>query len=84
MEHLESAVNDFAKEDTPENKMMSLSIQNCTSDMPVPKCDEYSSSNMSSADTTVAYNILSMENKADVDENGSGISNGKELSQMLF
>ncbi|GFG32710.1 hypothetical protein Cfor_04164 [Coptotermes formosanus] len=75
MEHPGSAVNDFAKEATPENTMMSLSSQNCISDMPLPKSDEYFSSNVSNADTTVAYNILSMANKLDVDENGSGISN---------
>lgn len=52
--------------------------------MPVPKCDEYSSCNMSNADTTVAYNILSMENKADVDENGSDISNGQRAKSNVI
>jgi len=75
-EHPGSAVNDAAREATPENKTP-LSSQCCTSDITVPQRDEYFSSNVGNADTAVACNILFTENKADNDETGSGISNAQ-------
>lgn len=75
-EHPGSAVNDVAGEATPENKMP-VSSQYCTSDITVPKHDEYSSSNVGNADTALMCNILPTENKADIDDSGSGISNAQ-------
>lgn len=75
-EHPGSAVNYVAREVTPENKT-SLSTQYCASDITVPKHEEYFSSSVDNADTAVACNILSTENKADIDGTGSGISSAQ-------
>lgn len=82
-EHPGSAVNSVSREPTPENKM-SFSSQFCTSDITVPNGDEYFSSNVGNADTTVACDILSTENKADIDETGNGISNGQTATSNVI
>jgi hypothetical protein len=75
-EHPGSAANDVAREATPENEM-SLSNQNCTSNITLLKCDEYFSSIMANADTMGVCNILPTENRADIEETGSGTSNAQ-------
>ena len=82
-EHPGSAANDVARETTPATKM-SLSSHYCTSDILTTKRDEYFSSCMGNADTAVACNILSTENKADIDETGSGISNAQTPESNLL
>lgn len=82
-EHPGCAVNDVAREATPENEM-SLSSQYCTSDITVPKPDEFFSSNVGNADTAVACNISSTENKTDVDETGSAFSNAQTADSNVI
>jgi len=82
-EHPGSAVNYVATEATPENET-SLSSQYCTSDMTVPKREDYFSSSVGNADTAVACNILSTENKADIDETGSGISSAQTAESNVI
>jgi hypothetical protein len=82
-EHPGSAVNDVAREAKPENKM-SLSSHYCTSDILVPKSEEYFSSNMGNSDITSACNILSTENKADIEETGSGTSDAQTAESKVI
>jgi len=82
-EHPGSAVNYVAREATPGNET-SLSSQYCTSDMTVPKREEYFSSSVGNADTVAACDILSTENKADIDETGSGISSAQTAESNVI